>query len=136
MYMRKTVSPALPDFAAARDKVYERLSQRADSPTSPPADEAFLRKRANILIARRHALMRALPQGRLVLGCCSGSGRRPHAQSVDPLGNQRTAVDLVMDHPDARDGSYRRWRGGPPKTGSKLSDRARLPDRGRTAAAH
>jgi len=50
LYMRKNVKPALLDFAAARDKVLsDYRNERIRHLTT--ADEAFLRKRANILIA-------------------------------------------------------------------------------------
>jgi len=48
--MQKNVKPALLDFAAARDKVLsDYRNERIHHLTT--ADEAFLRKRANILIA-------------------------------------------------------------------------------------
>jgi hypothetical protein len=50
LYMQKNVKPALLDFAAARDKVLsDYRNERIRHLTT--ADEAFLRKRANILIA-------------------------------------------------------------------------------------
>jgi hypothetical protein len=50
LYMRKIVKPALLDFAAARDKVLsDYRNERIRHLTT--GDEAFLRKRANILIA-------------------------------------------------------------------------------------
>jgi parvulin-like peptidyl-prolyl isomerase len=50
LYMQKNVTPALLDFAAARDKVLsDYRNERIRHLTT--ADEAFLRKRANILIA-------------------------------------------------------------------------------------
>ncbi len=50
LYMQKNVKPALLDFAAARDKVLsDYRNERIHHLTT--ADEAFLRKRANILIA-------------------------------------------------------------------------------------
>jgi parvulin-like peptidyl-prolyl isomerase len=50
LYMQKNVKPALLDFAAARDKVLsDYRNERIRHLTT--GDEAFLRKRANILIA-------------------------------------------------------------------------------------
>jgi hypothetical protein len=50
LYMQKNVKPALMDFAAARDKVLsDYRNERIHHLTT--GDEAFLRKRANILIA-------------------------------------------------------------------------------------
>jgi parvulin-like peptidyl-prolyl isomerase len=50
LYMQKNVEPALLDFAAARDKVLsDYRNERIRRLTT--GDEAFLRKRANILIA-------------------------------------------------------------------------------------
>jgi parvulin-like peptidyl-prolyl isomerase len=50
LYMQKNVKPALLDFAAARDKVLsDYRNERIHHLTA--GDEAFLRKRANILIA-------------------------------------------------------------------------------------
>jgi parvulin-like peptidyl-prolyl isomerase len=50
LYMQKNVKPALLDFAAARDKVLsDYRNERVRHLTT--GDEAFLRKRANILIA-------------------------------------------------------------------------------------
>jgi hypothetical protein len=50
LYMQKNVKPVLLDFAAARDKVLsDYRNERIRHLTT--ADEAFLRKRANILIA-------------------------------------------------------------------------------------
>jgi parvulin-like peptidyl-prolyl isomerase len=50
LYMHKNVKPALLDFGAARDKVLnDYRNERISHLTS--GDEAFLRKRANILIA-------------------------------------------------------------------------------------
>ncbi|MDB6082939.1 MAG: peptidyl-prolyl cis-trans isomerase, partial [Gammaproteobacteria bacterium] len=50
LYMQKNVKPALLDFAAARDKVLgDYRNERIHHLTAE--DEAFLRKRANILIA-------------------------------------------------------------------------------------
>jgi parvulin-like peptidyl-prolyl isomerase len=50
LYMQKNIRPALRDFAAARDKVLsDYRNERIRHLTT--GDEAFLRKRANILIA-------------------------------------------------------------------------------------
>ncbi|MEA3134065.1 MAG: hypothetical protein QOG17_1911, partial [Gammaproteobacteria bacterium] len=50
LYMHRNVKPALQDFAAARDKVLsDYRNERIRRLTT--GDEAFLRERANILIA-------------------------------------------------------------------------------------